>query len=411
MGWRGDVAVEAMPEEQGEPGKGGSGKDAGPAEAFARQRDGFAVGEGVPAGVAHSAGASRQWISDELTRSADELAANARAAGEAWLRGLWPRTAIVIGAGYVLLVLVAGLTAIGAGWTAARTAAVVAGAVTGGLLAGAAWLHRERGGVIAPLVGEDGRLSTSRAVAGGWVVFAAFAVLQAGFARAFGVSDAGGGALGGLVLVLAVTCGVAVLARGVVAVRLREHHLQKVAADRPRAADLLTDDSGRGSFADTQYALVSFAVLVYAAVALGRTPAEPPHVPWGLAGLVCVGAIAYLVGKAMEGGRPKVLSVVRAREAGDLHAPVRNGDDIEVRGTAFVPPGSDAPEQLARTVVRIGGVDVHVPLIPVAGGFANPSDTRLTVPVPAEVEPGRVKVMVITAAGARSNAVELDIVD
>jgi hypothetical protein len=144
---------------------------------------------------------------------------------------------------------------------------------------------------------------------------------------------------------------------------------------------------------------------------LGRAPAEPPRVPWGLAGLVCVAGVAYLLGKSVEGGRPKVLSVVRAREAGDLHGPIRTGDDIEVRGAGFVPAGATGPGQLARTGVRIGDGHVHVPLIPVAGGFANPQDTRLTVPVPAEVEPGRVVVQVITASGARSNPYEVDIAD
>lgn len=124
-----------------------------------------------------------------------------------------------------------------------------------------------------------------------------------------------------------------------------------------------------------------------------------------------VSAATYFAGKYAEGGRPVVLSVVRSREAGDLDAPIRTGDDIEIRGAGFVPPGARTPDRLARMVVRIGAVHVHVPLVPVPGGFANPSDTVLTVPVPVEVEPGRVEVRVVTAAGVETAACEIDVTD
>ncbi len=62
-------------------------------------------------------------------------------------------------------------------------------------------------------------------------------------------------------------------------------------------------------------------------------------------------------------------------------------------------------------VVRIGPVNVHVPLVPVTGGFSNPTDTLLTVPVPADVEPGRVEVQVVTAAGVETNACVVDVTD
>ncbi len=104
-------------------------------------------------------------------------------------------------------------------------------------------------------------------------------------------------------------------------------------------------------------------------------------------------------------------SVVRAREPGDLDGPVRTGDDIEIRGSGFVPPGAQSADRLSRTVVRIGAVDVHVPLIPVTGGFRNPTDTTLTVPVPADVEPGAVDVQVITAAGVATNRYPLQVTD
>lgn len=387
---------------------------------FLTKRDEFAAGQGLPAAVAHSASASRQWVSEELTQSAELVAERRRAEGQVWLARLWIRTTAVVWAGVVLLLLVQALTAIGAGWTSARTAGLLAALVVAVALTAASWFHRTRGGALAPVIGEDNRLSTSRAVAASWVLFVAFTVLVLagrlaaasdpderdalidGFELARGV---------GMVTVLAVVCGIAVLVRGVVGVRVLDQRLQKVRADRPRAADLLTDDSGRGTFADIQYVVISAVALVFAAVRLARRPDQLPDLPWGLAVVVLVSAATYFANKYSEGGRPVILSVVRAREAGDLDAPIRTGDDIEIRGAGFVPPGAQSADRLARMTVRIGTVHVHVPLVPVAGGFSNPSDAVLTVPVPADVEPGRVDVQVITAAGVETNRYTIEVTD
>ncbi|GAA0605763.1 membrane protein [Streptomyces crystallinus] len=387
---------------------------------FLAKRDGLAAGEGLPAAVAHSAGASRQWVSDELTQSARALAERGREAGQAWPGAVWRATLVAVWAGVAVLALVEAFTAIGTGWTHARTAGLVAALVVAVALTGAGWLHRARGGLLAPVVGEDNRLSTSRAVAAAWVLLVAFAVLLLAV-RLAGTSGArdrdalidglelSQGA--GLLSVVALVSAVAVVVRRVVVVRIAGQRLQKVRAERPRAADLLTDDAGRGSFADVQYVLVSAVAVLFAAVRLARRPDRLPDLPWALAILVAVSALTYFAGKYAEGGRPVVLSVVRAREAGDLDAPIRTGDDIEIRGAGFVPPGAGTPDRLARMVVRIGAVHVHVPLIPVTGGFANPSDTVLTVPVPVDVEPGRVEVRVVTAAGVETNRVAIDVTD
>ncbi|MEU5340666.1 hypothetical protein AB0H18_07480 [Streptomyces sp. NPDC020766] len=387
---------------------------------FLSKRDELASGRGLPAAVAYSAGASRQWVSDELTQSADVVAERGRAEGEVWLGLVWRRTVIAVWGVVLVLLLVQTLTAIGAGWTAARTAGLVAAVVVSLLLTGASWFHRARGGVLAPVIGEDNRLSTSRAVAVGWVLFVVYAVLVLAGRLAGASSPAQRDSLiaglelargAGIVTVLAVACAIAVLVRRVVGLRVLGQRLQKVRADRPRAADLLTDDSGRGSFADIQYVVVGAVALVFAAVRLARRPEQLPDLPWGLAVMVLVSAATYVAGKYAEGGRPVILSVVRAREAGDLDAPIRTGDDIEIRGAGFVPPGAQGADRLSRMVVRIGAVHVHVPLVPVPGGFSNPSDAVLTVPVPADVEPGRVDVQVVTAAGLETNRVGIDVTE
>ena len=329
--------------------------------AFVALRDGLATGHGVPSGLAHSSGASRQWVSDELTESARTMAERGRADGDLRLR-------------------------------------------------------RPIGALAAPVVGEDNRLSTSRAVAAVWVLLAVLGVLvtSVGLVVRPGERGAAPGGLGhgaAFAAVLALTSLVAVAVRQVVAVRVRAQRLQKLRAARPRWADLLCDDAGRGSFADVQYVLVTLAVAVFAVVRLVQDPYRLPRLPWALGVLAAVSALTYLAAKFTESGRPVVLSVVRVREAGGLDGPVRTGDDIEIRGCGFVPPGAQTPDLLGRVVVRIGAVNVHVPLVPVPGGFTNPSDTLLTVPVPAEVEPGRVDVQVVTASGAVTNRFPVDVVD
>ncbi|MFE6622201.1 hypothetical protein [Streptomyces sp. NPDC057740] len=387
---------------------------------FLLKRDEFAAGQGLPAAVAHSASASRQWVSEELTQSAELVAERGRAEGEAWLARLWSRTTAVVWGLVVALLLVQAFTAIGTGWTSARTAGLLAALVTAAALTAASWFHRARGGALAPVIGEDNRLSTSRAVAAAWVLFVAYAVLvlvgQLAAASGHRERDAliaglelGRGA--GVVTVLAVVCAIAVLVRRVVGVRVLGQRLQKVRAHRPRAADLLTDDAGRGAFADIQYVVIGGVALLFAAVRLARRPDQLPDLPWGLAVVVLVSAATYLAGKYAEGGRPVILSVVRAREAGDLDAPIRTGDDIEIRGAGFVPPGAQGADRLSRMVVRIGAVHVRVPLVPVNGGFSNPTDAVLTVPVPADVEPGRVEVQVVSAVGVETNRYVIDVTE
>ncbi|MGW2919813.1 hypothetical protein ACWDBF_18420 [Streptomyces angustmyceticus] len=388
--------------------------------AFIALREDFAAGHGVPAGLTRSAGAARQWVSDELTLSAREVAKRGAAEGTTWLTSVRRRTLLVVWGAVIALLLAQALTALGGGWTVTRTAGLLAAVVLALLLTAAAWWHRAHGGVLAPLIGEDGRLSTSRTVATGWAAAVLYIVLTTVVQLAATAAPDERSALlrdlelarsGSLLAVLAIGCGVAVVAYGLVSARVRSGRLQKVPAGRPRAADLLADDAGRGSLLDVQYVLVNASVLVYALVRLAGQPGHVPQLPWGLVVLLALSGATSLWGKAVVGGRPVILSVVRSRELGDLAAPVRTGDDIEIRGAGFVPPGAGSPDGLARTVVRIGDVHVPVPLVPVAGGFANPTDGVLTVPVPVDVEPGRVTVRVITAAGVESNGYPVDVLD
>ncbi|MFI9120353.1 hypothetical protein ACIGW0_13290 [Streptomyces bikiniensis] len=387
--------------------------------AFLARRDELAAGHGVPAAVAHSSVAARQWVSDELAQSARAVTAQGREAGPARLDLVRRGTLRTVWGAVLALLLAQALTAVEAGWTGARTAGLCTALALAALLSAAAHAHRARGGLLAPLTGEDNRLSTTRAVAAAWLLLLSFSLVLLFLAARFPAPGPPAPAAtafdparaAGLLAALALVAAVTVTARLVVAAGITAGRLQKVRADRPRAADLLCDDSGRACLADVQYLLVSGAVLVLTAAGLAHDPDRLPEVPWSLVLLLGVSAAWHLAAKCAEGVRPTIHSVVRSREAGDLDAPIRTGDDIEIRGRGFVPPGAGAPDPLTRLVVRIGAVHAHVPLVPVPGGFANPTDTALTVPLPADVEPGRVEVSVVTAAGTETNRVTIDVVD
>ncbi|MYS10129.1 hypothetical protein GTW71_27680 [Streptomyces sp. SID6041] len=378
--------------------------------AFLARRDELAAGHGVPAAVAHSPLAARQWVSDELAQSARAVALQGREAGTAWLDRVRRGGIAAVWGAVLALLLGQALTAVGAGWTGARTAGLCTALLLAVPLTAAAHVHRSRGGLLAPLIGEDNRLSTTRAVAVGWLLLLGYTlVLLALLAPGAAAFDLARGA--GLLTVLALVSAVTVTARLVVTAGIAARRLQKVPADRPRAADLLCDDAGRAALADVQYVLVSGSVLVLTGAALAHDPTRLPGVPWALVLLVGLSAVWHLAAKWTEGVRPAIHSVVRSREAGDLDAPIRTGDDIEIRGRGFVPAGAGAPDPLTRLVVRIGAVHAHVPLVPVPGGFANPTDGTLTVPLPVDVEPGRVEVSVVTAAGVETNRVAIDVLD
>nr|WP_309056505.1 hypothetical protein [Streptomyces sp.] len=378
--------------------------------AFLARRDELAAGHGVPAAVAHSPVAARQWVSDELAQSARAVTDRGREAGAARLARVRLGGLATVWGAVLVLLLGQALTAVGTGWTTARTAGLCTALVLAVLLSGAAHLHRARGGLLAPLVGEDNRLSTTRAVAAAWLLFLVYTLLFLAL-RSPGASAFAPARGAGLLTVFALVAALTVTSRVVVSARIAARRLQKVPADRPRAADLLCDDDGRADLADIQYLLVSGALLVLAGVRLAAAPTGLPELPWALVLLLTVSAAWHLAATGTEGVRPAIHAVVRSREAGDLDAPIRTGDDIEIRGCGFVPPGAATPEPLTRLVVRIGAVHAHVPLVPVPGGFANPTDTALTVPLPADVEPGRVEVSVVTAAGIETNRVTIDVLD
>ncbi|UGQ14557.1 hypothetical protein LO772_13785 [Yinghuangia sp. ASG 101] len=388
-------------------------------EGFAEARRALARREGVPAVVAPSELATRQWIDDELRGKSRELATRRRAHGRAALRLLGTRTLALLWTAVVVLLVVQSLTAIGAGWTITRTAALVAAVVTAAGLSAVAYATREGAGLYAPARGLDGRLSTSKAVAALWAVtltytFVFFAVRLAAASDGDDRSDlldSLGSVSADQLALVAAPLFAAVLVRRVVGDKVNRRVLQKPHSDRARLFDLVTDDAGRSSLVDAQYVLVNLVATGFVVVGLARDPEALPDIPATLVALAMVSVVVYLVAKLVENNRPVILSVVRVHVPGNLDTAVRQGDDIEIRGTNLVGAGAKDPDQLARVVVMFGAVHVYAPLVPTDSGFANPCDAVIVVPIPVDVEPGRVELCVVSAAGIESNRYEIEIAD
>jgi hypothetical protein len=379
----------------------------------------LAHGDGVPAAVSHSEDGARQWVSDELTRRAGRLAVVARKENSAWLqfvgrqtmRGAWALLAVV-------LIIDLATLPLSDDWTLPRTATPLAFLAFAALFTLLGAVHSDIGGVLCYLVGVDGRMSLPRTLGLLWA-----ATLFTGFVY-FGVEDIAAGSeqqrsivsaaishprLEYLAL-LGIPVLVAVVTGAVSSARMRRRDTAYLPGQRSQLRDLLVEESGLGSLAAAVWLPVNLVAVLFIIVGLDKNPYELPEVPGSLVWLAIGCAVLYTGVKLTEVRRPVLVSVVRVRTPGESDGPVRPGDEIEIRGLGFVPAAASAPDQLARVVVKLGPIHIHVPLIPdTEGGFANPTDTSVTVPIPFEVEPGPWTVRVVTSAGLESSDYPLDI--
>lgn len=379
----------------------------------------LANGDGLPGALAHSDTGARQWVSDELTRRAGRLAAVAREENAAWI-ALVGKQAMRAAWWLLAAVLVVDLATLplSAGWTMPRTASPVAFLAFAGLFSLMSLVHADIGGVLCFLVGVDGRLSLPRTLSVLWAatLFTAFVY--------FGVEDIAAGSpeqradVGAAIshphweylALLATPVVVAAVSGLVSAARMRRRAAPYLPGQRSQLRDLLVEDTSLGSLAAAVWLPVNLVAVLFLVVGLAKSPYDLPRLPDAVV-IVALGAAALYLGvKLAEVRRPVLVSVVRVRAPGEPDGPIRQGDEIEIRGLGFVPPAASAPDQLARIVVKLGPIHIHVPLVPdTEGGFTNPTDTSVTVPIPYEAEPGPWTVRVVTASGLETTDYPLDI--
>jgi hypothetical protein len=379
----------------------------------------FAHGEGVPSALAHSETGAREWVSDELTRRAGKLATVARQENAAWLalvgkqamRAAWWLLAVV-------LVIDLATLPLSDGWTMPRTATPLAFLAFAGLFTLMSLVHVDIGGVLCFLVGVDGRLSLARTMAVLWAgslftTFVYFGVedIAADNAADRAQVDASISHPHWEYLALLATPVIVAAVSGVVsAARMRRRAAPYLPGQRSQLRDLLVEDTGLGSLAAAVWLPINLVAVLFLVVGLAKHPYELPGLPDAVFAIALGAAVLYLAVKLAEVRRPVLVSVVRVRTPGEPDGPIRQGDEIEIRGLGFVPPAACAPEQLARVVVKLGPIHIHVPLVPDSeGGFANPTDVSVTVPIPYEAEPGPWTVRVVTASGMETTDYPLDI--
>ena len=386
---------------------------------FAERCREFAHSEGVPAALAHSEAGARQWVSDELARRAGRLAAISRKENTAWLTFVGRQA--LYGAWWLLaavLVIDLATLALSGGWTLPRTATPLAFLAFAGLFSLLSAVHFDLGGALCFLVGVDGRMSLPRALGLLWAAtfFTAFIY--------FGIEDVSttnavqrqtvAAAISHpqwvYLALLAVPVLVSVLTSAVGGARMRRRSTPYLPGQRSQLRDLLIDESGLGSLAAAVWLPSNLAAVLFLIVGLAKNPYTLPDLPAAVVWLALGGGVLFTAVKLTEVRKPVLVSVVRVRTPGELDGPIRQGDEIEIRGLGFVPVSAAAPDQLARIVVKLGPIHIHVPLVPdVDGGFANPTDTSVTIPIPYEVEPGPWSVRIVTASGIETGDYPLDI--
>lgn len=386
---------------------------------FAERCRELAHSEGVPAALAHSESGARQWVSDELSRRAGRLAAISRKENTAWLT-LVGRQAMYAAWWLLAAVLVVDLAtlALSGGWTLPRTATPLAFLAFALLFTLLSAVHYDLGGALCFLVGVDGRMSLPRALGLLWAAtfFTAFAyfgiedVATANAAEQQTVAAAISHPQWEYLALLAAPVLVSVVTSAVGAARMRRRSAPYLPGQRSQLRDLLIDESGLGSLAAAVWLPANLAAVLFLVVGLAKNPYTLPDLPAAVVWLALGGGVLFTAVKLAEVRRPVLVSVVRVRTPGELDGPIRQGDEIEIRGLGFVPTSASAPDQLARIVVKLGPIHIHVPLVPdVDDGFANPTDTSITVPIPFEVEPGPWTVRVVTASGIETVDYPLDI--
>jgi hypothetical protein len=191
---------------------------------------------------------------------------------------------------------------------------------------------------------------------------------------------------------------------------MRRRAVPYLPGQRSQLRDLVLDETGFGSLAAAVWLPSYLAAILFLIAGLAKNPYELPAIPATVVWISLAAAVLYAVVRLVEARQPVLVSVVRVRPAGGLDGPIRQGDEIEIRGLGFVPPGAAEPDQLTRIVVKLGPIHIHVPLVPgTEGGFSNPTDSSVTVPVPYDVDPGPWTVRVVTAAGLETDDYALDI--
>jgi hypothetical protein len=237
------------------------------------------------------------------------------------------------------------------------------------------------------LLGADGRLSTSRAVALAWTAVVTYILVALIIGNPKSWSDALKNLSPNYLLLLGFPYASLVLAKTVVAKRVASGTLAKPSSQEPgRLSQLFSDDNGDPDIFDVQYVIFNVVAMVFVNVAFSRAGLTSgfPEVPDGLLLLTGGPASIYVANKFMPGSAPAIFSVAPGE--------VRVGQTFTVIGQNLA---SSAATDAAPTV-RVGGAE--------ASSLVTHTPTSLVVTAPdVGADLGRaVDVTVTVASGAQA---------
>lgn len=252
-----------------------------------------------------------------------------------------------------------------------------------------------RKGIFRPIIGGDGRFSTSLTQLGLWTLAAG-----TGFAFLLGRAMFEGAPLGKVLpagtwddylILLGGPFAAAVLAKGVVSYKLDAGTLQKSEPARPELSQIATNDQGSADLVDNQYLLFNIIALGYFVIQICAT-AVLPTIPPTLLAMTSGTAALYVANKAAQRNAPLITSVTPNSAA--------PGERVTVLGANFDP--ADQNDERRRITLSVSGVDQTI--------YSNDSsDTRFVFQVPAATPPGKRTMKITSSAGVETEAHDLEI--
>lgn len=243
-------------------------------------------------------------------------------------------------------------------------------------------------GLFRPIIGADGRFSTSLTQLGLWTIAVGTALAYL-LGRVLVEDQALADVLpedtwDQYLILLGGPFAAAVLAKGIVTYKLDRGTLQKSEADAPVVAQVGTTDDGSPDLVDSQYLLFNVIALGYFAVEMVRRGVLPT-MPGPLLAMTGATAALYVGTKAAQRNAPSITSVSPPTAA--------PGDEVTVLGINFDP--AEAGDEDRRVSVALSGYAATI-------WSSDTSDTRIRFLVPAGAEPGPQEVAVTSSAGAQT---------
>lgn len=256
----------------------------------------------------------------------------------------------------------------------------------------------------ALIVGQDGRVSTSKTTALLWTaavgfVMAYFIGLQVIHATGCLI---GGSAVPGAcdlptllgknglseqyLLLLGAPFGALIAAKAITSAKVDSGNAQRTTSGEARATQAVTNDAGEVDLVDSQYLLFNAITFGYFLIQFAQAPKSGlPELPLTLVALTGAGAATYVGNKLAVNNRLAITGLVPT-------APVA-GEMLQIRGRNFLPSGATWVVS-----VQIGGR----PVVPITV-----TDTLISVVVPAEVPTDADVAVTVTTQAEQSESVTL----